>query len=301
MNAVLCRRFRRSRRSRRSRFHRLGLDVCRRCLHPGMKSFLVPLSEVVQFRGLLSDFLHSHFSKVSNVATLLPDSGQSLLQPCPENFWLFRWVLQSCRGLHKSLGPQPSSMSGFKPAPPGLITNCCFERTPFCSFLVRDCQGRCTRTRVHFPFIRPCAARGISQGSLGCSPLRRPDRMLLYSCMCRTEASRIVARLCHDTLALVEQRADGFSPPGARFQPEVVILFVFVLLLAFFLHVLDLRRDLYLGRDERPVMFVATDALWMPVHKKALWLRWYITACVNFCHDSDVSTIPSALAHGRLG
>ena len=46
----------------------------------------------------------------------------------------------------------------------------------------------------------------------------------------------------------------------------------------FWLRVLDLRRDLDLGRDERPATFVATDALWMPVHKKALWLRWYITA-----------------------
>ena len=164
----------------------------------------------------------------------------------------------------KSLGPQPSSMSGLKPAPQGLIANCCFERSPLCLFLARDSQGRCMRTCAQLPFIRPCAAKNIIQGSLACSPrLRRPDKMLLHSCMCRTEATRIVAHMCHGalrpfhTLVLVEERLRCSR---------------------FWLRVLDLRRHLDLGRDERPATFMATDALWMPVHRKALWLRWYITA-----------------------
>ena len=91
--------------------------------------------------------------------------------------------------------------------------------------------------------------------------------------------------MCHGalrpfhTLALVEERADSLSLLGARLQAEGVTLIALAPLLALlWLRVLDLRRDLDLGRDERPATFMATDALWMPVHGKALWLRWYITA-----------------------
>ena len=139
-------------------------------------------------------------------------------------------------------------------------------------------------TCAHLPFIRPCAARSIIQGSLACSPrLRRPGRMLLHSCMCRTEATRIVAHMCHGalrpfhTLALVEERADSLSLLGARLQAEGVTLIA--LASRFWLRVLDLRRDLDLGRDERPATFMATDALWMPVHRNihlplVSWSAW---------------------------
>ena len=62
--------------------------------------------------------------------------------------------------------------------------------------------------------------------------------MLLHSCMCRTEATRIVAHMCHGalrpfhTLALVEERADSLSLLGARLQGEGVTLIALAPLLA---------------------------------------------------------------------
>ena len=90
-------------------------------LHPGMKNLLIPLSEVVQLRGFSLIFCIRISRKFPMLQPCCRDSGQSLLQPCPENNWLLR----------KS-GPAAFFNEWFKARTRGLIANCCSERSPLC-------------------------------------------------------------------------------------------------------------------------------------------------------------------------